>query len=189
PAAEPGRAAPDRRIAVHECGHAIVASLLGAVPVRRMQLSSEGGSTSRASAIHEGTAPEFENELTILLAGRAAERLILGSISAGAGGSPDSDIAAATQLQLQFDRAFGLGIHGSAWLGTADMKLLSDDDCTRLRVKLEQFERRARALLAPHRALLERLADHLLANRDLDETALAPWLSELAAGAAPAAPS
>ncbi|MCE8421051.1 hypothetical protein LZ190_20625 [Rhodovulum sulfidophilum] len=189
PAAEPGRAAPGRRIAVHECGHAIVASLLGAVPVRRMQISRDGGSTSRASAIHEGTVPEFENELTILLAGRAAERLILGSISAGAGGSPDSDIAAATQLQLQFDRAFGLGIHGSAWLGTADMKLLSDDDRARLRVKLEQFERRARALLAPHRDLLERLADHLLAHRDLDETALAPWLSELAAGAAPAAPS
>ncbi|MCE8438367.1 AAA family ATPase [Rhodovulum sulfidophilum] len=189
PAAEPGRAGPDRRIAVHECGHAIVASLLGAVPVRRMQISRDGGSTSRASAIHEGTVPEFENELTILLAGRAAERLILGSISAGAGGSPDSDIAAATQLQLQFDRAFGLGIHGSAWLGTADMKLLSDDDRARLRVKLEQFERRARAILAPHRDLLERLADHLLAHRDLDETALAPWLSDLAAGAAPAAPS
>ncbi|MBL3563404.1 cell division protein FtsH, partial [Rhodovulum sulfidophilum] len=101
----------------------------------------------------------------------------------------DSDLAQASALQLQFDRAFGLGIHGNAWLGTADMKLLSDDDRARLRVKLEQFERRARALLAPHRDLLERLAAHLLAHRDLDETALAPWLSELAAGAAPAAPS
>ncbi|WP_202260816.1 hypothetical protein [Rhodovulum sulfidophilum] len=57
-----------------------------------MQLSSEGGSTSRASAIHEGTAPEFENELTIILAGRAAERLVLGSISAGAGGSAASPV-------------------------------------------------------------------------------------------------
>ncbi|MDT0684512.1 ATP-binding protein [Roseicyclus sp. F158] len=33
----------DRRIAIHECGHAIVASLLGAGPVRRMQLSRDGG--------------------------------------------------------------------------------------------------------------------------------------------------
>lgn len=154
-----------------------------------MQLSPEGGSTCRATAIREGTVPEFEDELTLLLAGRSAERLVLGSISGGAGGSPDSDIAAATRLQLQVDSAFGLGIHGSAWLGPADMKRLSEDDCTRLRVKLEQFERRARALLAPHRALLERLADHLLEHRDLDETALAPWLSDLAAVAAPSAPS
>ena len=52
-----------------------------------MQLSRDGGSTSRGSAIQEGTPLEFENELTIILAGRASERLALGSISAGAGGS------------------------------------------------------------------------------------------------------
>ncbi|PTV93204.1 ATP-dependent Zn protease [Rhodobacter aestuarii] len=188
-ATEPGRAGYDRRIAVHECGHAIVATLLGAVPVRRMQIAPEGGSTSRASAIHEGTAPEFEDELTIILAGRAAERLLLGSISAGAGGSADSDLAQASALQLQFDREFGLGCNGNAWLGEPDMQQLSSDDRDRLRAKLDQFERRARALLAPHRDLIERLADHLRAHRDLDETALAPWLSDIAADAAPTAPS
>ncbi|MCD1620947.1 AAA family ATPase [Salipiger manganoxidans] len=169
----------DRRIAIHECGHAIVATLLRAGPVRRMQLSRDGGSTSRGSAIHEGTPLEFEHELTIIMAGRAAERLALGSITAGAGGSVESDLAQASALQLQLDREFGLGINGNAWIGPPDMKQLSSEDCTRLRVKLDQFERRARALLAPHRDLLETLAAHLVEHRELQEANLRPWLSGL----------
>ena len=167
------------RVALHECGHALTATLLGAGPVRRMQLSRDGGSTSRGSAIQEGTPLEFENELTIILAGRASERLTLGSISAGAGGSVESDLAQASALQLQFDREFGLGVNGNAWIGPPDMKQLSPEDWTRLRVKLDQFERRARALLAPHRDLLETLAAHLVEHRELQESDLRPWLSGL----------
>lgn len=169
----------DRRIAIHECGHAIVATLLRAGPVRRMQLSRDGGSTSRGSAIHEGTLLEFEHELTIILAGRASERLTLGSISAGAGGSAESDLAQASALQLQLDREFGLGVNGNAWIGPPDLRQLSPEDRNRLRVKLDQFERRARALLTPHRDLLETLAAHLVEHRELQEADLRPWLSGL----------
>ncbi|HBM58218.1 MAG TPA: hypothetical protein DD444_03410 [Citreicella sp.] len=169
----------DRRIAIHECGHAIVATLLRAGPVRRMQLSRDGGSTSRGSAIHEGTPLEFEHELTIIMAGRAAERLALGSITAGAGGSVESDLAQASALQLQLDREFGLGINGNGWLGPANMQRLPPDDADRLRVKLDLFERRARALLDPHRDLLETLAAHLVEHRELQEADLRPWLSGL----------
>lgn len=116
-----------------------------------MQLSRDGGSTYRGSAIHQGTPLEVENELTIIMAGRAAERLALVSISAGAGGSVESDLAQASALQLQFDREFGLGVNGNAWIGSPDLKQLSPEERKRLRVKLDQFERRARALLALHR--------------------------------------
>lgn len=170
----------DRRIAIHECGHAVVATLLGAVPIRRIQISSDGGFTSRASAIRQGTVPEFEHELTILQGGRAAERALLGSVSAGAGGSEESDLALATKLQLQFDREFGLGINGNAWLGPADTKRITSAECDRARVKLDQFERRAQQLIAPHRNLLERLADHVVQHRELGENDLRPWLDELA---------
>ncbi|MCA0943294.1 AAA family ATPase [Salipiger pacificus] len=169
----------DRRIAIHESGHAIVATLLDAGPVRRMQISRDGGSTSRSSAIREGTPLEIENELTIIMAGRAAERLCLDAISAGAGGSVESDLAQASALQLQFDREFGLGVNGNAWIGSPDLKQLSPEERKRLRVKLDQFERRARALLAPHRDLLETLAAHLVEHRELQEADLRPLLSGL----------
>ncbi|GAA4226374.1 AAA family ATPase [Sagittula marina] len=172
----------DHRIAIHESGHAIAATVLGAGPVRRMQLSSDGGSTSRASAIREGTAPEFENELTIILAGRAAERLCLGAISAGAGGSVESDLAQASALQLQFDREFGLGINGNGWFGPANMQRLTADEIHRLRAKLDQFERHARKLLEPHRNLMEQLSAHLVEQRELQEADLHPWLSGLQPG-------
>jgi ATP-dependent Zn protease len=123
--------------------------------------------------------PEFEAELTILLAGRAAERLVLCSISAGAGGGESSDLATASALHLRFDREFGLGTNGNAWLGPAAMQRLGPDDATRLRVRLDRFERRARALLEPHRELLERLAAHLVDCRDLGEADLRPWLAGL----------
>lgn len=171
------RHAYDRRAAIHESGHAIVATILGAGPVRRMQLSSEGGTTSRGTAITEGTAPEFEAELAILLAGRAAERLLLGNISAGAGGGESSDLAVAAALHLRFDREFGLGVHGNAWLGPANIQRLGPDVANRLRVRLDRFERRASALLEPHRDLLERLATHLVDRRDLGQADLHPWLA------------
>ncbi len=159
-----------RRAFQHRAGHSL----------RRLQLSANGGFTFRASAIRQGTVPEFEYELTIILAGRAAERAILASVSAGAGGSEESDLALATRLQLQFDREFGLGANGNAWLGPVDMKRITSAERDRARVKLDQFERRAQQLLAPHRDLLEHLADHLLAVREMDTEDLRPWLENLA---------
>ncbi|MCA0851564.1 hypothetical protein, partial [Salipiger thiooxidans] len=50
-------------------------------------------------------------------------------------------------------------------LGPAAMQRLGPDDATRLRVRLDRFERRARALLEPH--------------RDLGEADLRPWLADL----------
>lgn len=175
----------DRRIAVHECGHAIVATLLGVVPIHRVQLSADGGATHRPQALREGLVAEFEDELTIILAGRAAEHLALGTISAGAGGSPDSDLSLASKLQLQFDREFGLGINGNAWVGPPDMQRLSVEERDRLRVKLDQFERRARQLLQPHQERLEKMAANLVQEREFNEEDLKPWLAGLAPVASP----
>ncbi|WP_420005322.1 AAA family ATPase [Arenibacterium sp. LLYu02] len=179
PAPTPQTNALQRRIAVHESGHAIVAALLGAVPVSRMVLSNGTGETHRSNVVHEGLLSEFEDEMTILLAGRAAERISFGTISAGAGGEDGSDLQLATQLLLSCDRQAGLGIHGNSYLGKADMSRLTQHDQDRLRVKLDKMERRAVRLLEPHRDRLERLAAHLLEAREMDTEDLRPWLHDL----------
>lgn len=171
----------ERRIALHESGHALVAAqLLGAAAVGRVVMSAETGQTFSKSAIRDGTVRDFEVEMTILLAGRAAERLVLGDVSAGGGGGPGSDLERATRLQLFFDRQAGLGIHGPAWLGEADMSRVSEEYWDRVRVKLEKFERMACDLLEPHRNQLERLAEELRVRREMNAEELRPWLCEVA---------
>ncbi|MDE4193030.1 AAA family ATPase [Phaeobacter gallaeciensis] len=184
PKETPRAKARQRRIAIHECGHALVATLLSAAPVERVTISKNGGQTIRPSAVYEGTLCEFEDEMTILLGGRAAERILLGDISAGAGGGDGSDLQQATQVQLACDREVGLGIHGNGWMGPAVMKHLTPDERDRLRVKLDRFERRAQSLLEPHRDQLARLAEHLLSVREMDTADLRPWLKDLAPSAA-----
>ena len=179
PAATPQTNARQRRIALHECGHAIAAALLGAVPVTQMVLSNGTGQTHRSTVLHEGLFSEFEDEMTILLSGRAAERMVFGTVSAGAGGDEGSDLEQATQLLLSCDRQAGLGIHGNSWLGKADMSRLTQHDRDRLRVKLDKMERRALRLLEPHRERLERLAAHLLEVREMNTEDLRPWLHDL----------
>ncbi|PRZ42904.1 AAA family ATPase [Tritonibacter scottomollicae] len=185
PAATPQMNARQRRIALHESGHAIAAALLRAVPVTRMVLSNGTGQTHRSNVVHEGLLSEFEDEMTILLAGRSAERLTLGTISAGAGGDDGSDLQLATQLLLSCDRQAGLGIHGNSWLGKTDMSRLTQHNQDRLRVKLDKMERRALRLLEPHRERLERLAAHLLKVREMDAEDLRPWLEDLIPSARP----
>ncbi|WP_339110143.1 AAA family ATPase [Thioclava sp. GXIMD4216] len=170
----------ERRIALHEAGHTLVAArLLGAAAVERVVIGQEDGRTIRQSALREGTLAEFEREMMMHMSGRAAERLVLGNVSAGSGGGPGSDLERATHLQMFFDRQTGLGIHGPAWLGEPDTTRIPEKYWGRVRVKLWGFEQRAGELLQPHRDLLERLAEELLVRREMNAAELRPWLSEL----------
>ncbi len=171
----------ERRIALHEAGHALVAAmLLGPATVERVVIGPKDGRTIRRSAIREGTLAEFDREMMVLMAGRSAERLVLGDVSAGSGGGTGSDLERATHLQLYCDRQSGLGIHGPAWLGEADLPRVSEEYWDRVRVKLEKFERMACDLLEPHRNQLERLAEELRVRREMNTEELRPWLREVA---------
>lgn len=169
----------EHRIALHEAGHALVAArLLGTAAVERIVIGQEDGRTMRRSAIGEGTLEEFEREMMMHMGGRAAERLVLGNVSAGSGGGPGSDLERATRLQMFLDRQTGLGIYGPAWLGEPDTTRIPEKYWDRVRVKLWDFEQRAGDLLELHRDLLERLAAELLVRREMNAEELRPWLSE-----------
>ena len=59
--------------------------------------------------------------LAELMAGRAAERLVLGAVSAGAGGPPDSDLALATRVALDLETRYGLGAEGPLANGPGEL--------------------------------------------------------------------
>ncbi|ARC36761.1 AAA family ATPase [Paracoccus yeei] len=170
----------DRRVALHECGHALVTTALGRGTVQRLALAGSGGTTRIARRPQAGLIADHTDLLAELMAGRAAERLVLGAVSAGAGGPPDSDLALATRVALDLETRYGLGAEGPLWLGTDSAAPMRDPALrARCRRHLETAEARAAALLAPHRALLEDMAAALVARRELSDDDLTPWLQRL----------
>ncbi|OCX66867.1 hypothetical protein BFP70_04110 [Thioclava sp. SK-1] len=167
-----------RRIAVHEAGHALAAELLVPGSVLKLSLSDRDGRTERRSTFVELTVEEIERELLILMSGRAAERLVLSTISGGAGGDKESDLALATALVLQMDRELGLGHNGDGWLGPADMRRLTEEERLRIRAKLDQAARKAYALLGRRTDSLVNISNELMQRREMNAHTLAQFLSD-----------
>ena len=115
-----------RRIAIHEAGHALAHHLLGITRPTAMRLTVDGGMVEVEPLIEPQTLAQFEARLQTLLAGRAAERLLIGDVSAGAGGGERSDLALATETALRIETVFGLGGQGPLWIPTSAAPLSLD---------------------------------------------------------------
>ncbi|MGI3904012.1 MAG: AAA family ATPase [Janthinobacterium lividum] len=102
----------DRRCAIHEAGHAVVASMLD-FPVDTLSLIQSGtsGGFMRFDRHDHGLHDRDYGELLVqvLLAGMAAEDVVLGSRSTAAGGTDASDLGRATGLLATLRYSHGLG--------------------------------------------------------------------------------
>ena len=166
------------RKAIHEAGHAVTAHALCLAPGKRLYLSGHGGGydAPRADTLTYKTA---EAELAMILAGRAAERLILGSASSGAGGGAQSDLAQATELAFEMEYSFGLGPSlYFALSGKIDPMTVPDDVKDRIENVLQRASKLADHTLKSNRTTLLRVANALLMHRELDAAQLKAVLSE-----------
>lgn len=104
--------------AVHECGHVIVGLAAGA-NVEKASLDDsvqENATTHRSGAVefgnpgpHRITRETLEVSLMVLLAGMAAERIVLGSHDTGSSSTPESDLVIATDLATRLQIVHGIG--------------------------------------------------------------------------------
>jgi cell division protease FtsH len=98
------------RLAVHESGHTAVAYFLPlADPLHKVTIIPRGrslGSTHQLPEIERHTLPEeyLKERLAVILGGRAAEQVFLGSVSSGA----DEDIRMATQIARSMVGRWGM---------------------------------------------------------------------------------
>jgi cell division protease FtsH len=175
-----------RAVACHESGHALVAQLVPhGDPVSKVSIvpRSRGalGYTLQMPAEDRYllTVEELEDRLAVMLAGRAAEKIVFGTISTGA----SDDIQRATELARRMVTEFGMSEKlGSVryagpqlqYLGGAlsDMSQLSPQtrdtiDSEIQRIVDSQFER-AQRLLGEHRTALDTLMADLLKAETLD---------------------
>ena len=98
-------AATRQRIAVHEAGHGLAAVVSGVAETVALSIDTLGGSTETMvdHASGTGTEADFDGILMMLLAGRAAEEVILGDTSAGAA----RDLATATRFAALMEARWG----------------------------------------------------------------------------------
>lgn len=157
------------RIAVHEAGHAVIGRALGLGMIDSMLINDDGGQIRRESYFSESLLSDIEAEICYSLGGRAAERLVLGTVSAGSGGPVGSDLAKATEHALGIEISYGLGPEGPVWLRDPAAAMQQDSILrARIRQRIEREERRAGEVLEQHREVLEALARDLVAMRSMN---------------------
>jgi len=179
---------PDERhrLAVHEAGHAAVAYFLPhADPLYKVSIIPRGralGGTQQLPEHERHTLPEdyLRDRLAVMLGGRTAERLLLGSVSSGA----DDDIRQATALARSMVGRWGM----SEAVGPVDLRdseehpflgreiaqprRFSESSAQAVdegvRVLISEAEQRANEVLRQHAAALRRLVEALERQEDLD---------------------
>jgi cell division protease FtsH len=100
------------RFAVHEAGHAVVHHALDLGPIHGLNIDTGQGGYNLLGLHSSGTdtLEWYEDMLTMLMAGRAAENIVLGRVSGGSGGSADSDLGRATSMAFDMERSLGFAV-------------------------------------------------------------------------------
>ncbi len=193
-------------VAHHEMGHAILAMALpGVDPVQKVSIIPRG-IAALGYTIQRPTEDRFligrselVDRMTVLLGGRAAERLIFGEISTGAA----DDLAKATEIARSMVTRFGMDpelgevayeAERSAFLTPAqetglEPRRYGEETAAAIdgavRKLIEEVSKRAEAILVRNRSVLDRAAQLLLSK----ETLQGPDLEELAASVARETPA
>jgi cell division protease FtsH len=190
-------------VAVHESGHALVATLSEhADPVAKVTILPAGqalGVTEQLPLDERHLYPEsyLKDSLAVRLGGRAAELLVLGEASTGA----SNDLAGATDLATRMVREYGMSDRlgpvgfpsGSPmYLGGEQVRSRSyaeetqrviDEEVSAL---LREAQERALGLLGDHRDAIDRLVDDLLLHEIVDGDAVRAAVSGSGGAAGPA---
>ncbi len=179
---------PDERhrLAVHEAGHTAAAfHIPGVDPLYKVTIIPRGhalGGTHMLPEIERHTLPEdyLKAQLVTLLAGRAAEKVLVGTVSSGA----DDDIRRATDIARSMVSRWGMDPE----IGPVDLRESDDhpflgqriaqprsfSDATAARVDaavialVHRAEAEAIALIETHREAIARLVTRLEAEETLD---------------------
>jgi cell division protease FtsH len=175
-----------RNTAYHESGHALVARLLpGADPVHKVTIIPRGmalGATQQVPTDdrHTYSKDYLHNNLTILFGGRAAEEMVFGHTTTGAG----NDIEKATELARKMVCEWGMSERlGPMTFGKKEEQIFLGRDFTQMqdysentameidgemhRIITEAYEG-AKKLLKRDLAALHKMAEALLEKEVLD---------------------
>ncbi|MBN9069665.1 MAG: ATP-dependent Zn protease, partial [Rhizobiales bacterium] len=172
-------------MAVHEAGHAVARLVLDLGRITSIGIDGPAGGYTEGKTATTETETEavFDGLLAVSLAGRAAEEELLGCVSAGAGGSPDSDMGKATTLALAMETELGFAETLPLLYRHAENQstLLAYNPllAEQVNARLEAAYDRARDLIRRNENAIRFLADALMRHDTLEGTALVAVLKEV----------
>ena len=176
-----------RVTAYHEAGHATVAAMVeGADPLHKVTIIPRGmalGVTQQLPTDDRHTYPRvyLEGQLAIMMGGRLAEELFLGTMTTGAG----NDIEQATDLARKMVCQFGMSSLGPLTFGKQEEQIFLGREIAQhrdysehtavaiddeVRKFIMQGYERAKSILTENRNALVRIAEALLERESLDAT-------------------
>jgi cell division protease FtsH len=172
--------------AYHEMGHALVGHFLpNANPVHKISVIARGQALGVTVSMpvedkFTTTKAEFEDQMAMLLGGRAAEEIVFDEITTGASNDIERVTSIAKSMTMRFGMSDKLGprvlghSHGAPFLGR-DMHSEPDysDEMAReidneIRRIIDEAHDRARTLLTERREDLNRLSEILLRRETIE---------------------
>lgn len=169
------RSGQQLRVAIHEAGHAIATLAFPKLELSHAMIvgqgSMGGGTGIGLKADTQMTPTVLDAFLTALLSGRAAEEIMLGEISAGAGGHEGCDLSRATILAAEAELSLGMRMQGLIWYAPPSVEKLARlfaqrPDLERaVREQLDRAYARARELIKLNKPVIRKLAGQLLEHR------------------------
>ena len=156
-----------RHAAIHEAGHALVYTVTGVAAVQSASIGLHG--VGMVTTIQNSSIPQNEdwlmNSVACLLAGRAAELIVIGEALAGGGGADESDLARATAMALAAETSLGFAQHQPLLYRSAPTGInaltLDRQLADRVNRRLEEAEAIARSIIEENRHALEGIAARL----------------------------
>lgn len=171
-----------RSIAIHEAGHTVVGNELGYGKFIGTRISRQivlngvnqqgGAAFFELPSMCRRDSDHFGTQIAVMLAGLAAEELVLGKTADGAGIGPHSDLATATRLATMMETRFGMGASLRHSLATSDEELeklrISDRELAfRIDCRLSTQFAQAKEILSSKRELLDAVTEALFKNGSL----------------------
>ena len=150
-----------RRVAIHEAGHAIVASLTKPGSVRKATIIPRGEALGYVAPIpkelHLSTTSDLLDRVAMVLAGGVAERMLLGEHSIGVSG----DVQQAKQIIEQM-------VDTGMLQGGFTLTFNKQDKEENMRELFEKGLEKAESLINNHHEQYQQLVDHLLKKETLE---------------------
>ncbi len=172
----------------HEAGHALVSLFLPTQStikeVSIVPRGTAGGYTWHDTVEDKNyiSKTEMQERLTVLLAGRAAEDIVLGDISTGA--SNDLEVATKTAREMIIYYGMDPDIGPISFYGSNSQEISFFGDTTlsnigaKIKDILKEAEKQAKQLIVDNRAFLDKLAEELLKNETVTGEEIAKMFAE-----------